>query len=171
MALWAPFFSFFLSLRPRESSSLPFIWFSWVGPPCLVDPILISCSLVSPNPLFEPPRSGPHDPAPLWSQQDIPGVSALSLIISWLSLHLPLHQQSDRPPTHMCIQTCDIQIDTYRALMYKAGEMKDVYGIVKSLGLFRKFREPLLLTPNVCGSMLTCSQYQHGCSAFCNSTS
>lgn len=90
------------------------------------------------TPFLNPQEVGPHDPAPLWSQQDIPGVSALSLIISWLSLHLPLHQQSDRPPTHMCIQTCNIQIDTYRALMSEAREMKDLYGIVKSLGLFRK---------------------------------
>ncbi|TNN45308.1 hypothetical protein EYF80_044493 [Liparis tanakae] len=34
------------------------------------------------------------------SQQDIPGVSALSLNISWLSLHLPLYRLSDGLPTN-----------------------------------------------------------------------
>lgn len=61
----------------------------------------IPSSLSTLHPSLQPPtaplRHGPLDPAPLMCQQDIPGVSALSLIISWLLLHL--HQTSDRPPT------------------------------------------------------------------------
>lgn len=106
-ALWVVSFSLSSSLRPRESSSLPFIWFSWVGAPCLVNPILISPLFWFPNiaafqPPVNPPRSGPHDPASLMSQQDIPGVSALSLIVSRLSLLLLLHPQSDSSPVSQC---------------------------------------------------------------------
>lgn len=96
-ALWAPFFSLSSSQSPRESSSLPFIWFSWAGSPCLVYPIVIPSSLSSQ--LRKAPRRGPLDPAPLRAQQEIPGVSTLSLIISRFSLRLPLHQLSDGPPT------------------------------------------------------------------------
>lgn len=58
-ALWVVSFSLSSSFRPRESSSLPFIWFSWVGAPCLVNPILISPSFVSQHRSFPTPREPP----------------------------------------------------------------------------------------------------------------
>ena len=106
--LWAPFLLLLFLSEPQRvvQSALHLVLMSWgymFGVPPSPSPPLSS----SPHPGFPtptvPPRRAPPDPAPLMSQQDIPGVSGLSLIISLLSLHLQLYQLSDRPPT--CTQS------------------------------------------------------------------
>lgn len=114
--------SFFLSLCPRESSSPPFIWFSWIGPPCLVYPILIASSLVSPNPPpFSPLEVDPttllHSCLSRISQGSVPCLSS-SL---WLSLHLPLRQQSDRPPTYMHVRADVTHTNIYMLWCMRSG--------------------------------------------------
>lgn len=62
---------------------------------------------------FQPPRSGPHDLAALLSQQDIPGVSALSLIIS-LTLPSPSSSPTVRQTPH--IYACACRRDTNKRI-------------------------------------------------------
>lgn len=139
--LSSPFF--FFSLCPRESSSPPFIWFSWIGPPCLVYPILIASSLVSPNPPpFSPLEVDPttllHSCLSRISQGSVPCLSS-SL---WLSLHLPLRQQSDRPPTYMHVHADVTHTNIYIQGFDVWGE-EEIYAVVKSLLLFPTLTEGL----------------------------
>lgn len=108
-ALWAPLFSPSSSHSPREPFSLPFIWFSWAGAPCLVYPVPSSFS--SEQPSFPTPPLHPQDVASLTpflscpsrtSQRSAPCLSAL------LSLHNPslsAVRQTPRTCMHLCINT------------------------------------------------------------------
>lgn len=106
-ALWAPLFSLSSSHSPREPFSLPFIWFSWAGAPCLVYPVPSSFSSRHPSFPAPPPsattRRGPLDPVPLTSQQDIPEVSPLSLIIALNLQSLFVNCQTDPPYVHASV--------------------------------------------------------------------
>lgn len=112
-ALWAPFFSLSSSYSPRESSSLSFIWFSWVrgfmfGVP---HPLL---SLIPTSQLSNPLH--PKDVPPLTlllscpsrtSQGSAPCLSSSS---GSPSTSLFINCQTDRPHNHASIR---IQTETY----------------------------------------------------------
>lgn len=82
-------------------AALHLVLMSWVLHVSVVPP---SLSLQSSR--LNPPatRHGPPDPKALMSQQDVPRVTALSLIMSRFFLGLPLYQLPVRAHTHK--QTC-----------------------------------------------------------------
>ena len=94
-ALRAPFFSLSSSRSPRESSSLPFIWFSWVGAPCFGVPRPHPLLTLPHIPAFQTPTSTPMlcPPWPRFSHVPAGYPRGQCLV----SHHL--HQLSDRPPT------------------------------------------------------------------------
>lgn len=113
-----PFFSLSLPQRVIQSTLHLFLmnWASMFGVP---HPHRLLSRFPKPSP-FQSARSGPHDLAALLSQRDIPGVSALSLIISPTlpsPSFSPTVRQTDPPHTCLCMQTWHKLTDTYMALV------------------------------------------------------
>lgn len=100
---------FLLSLPQRViQSTLHLFFMSWASMFGAPHPHRLLSRFPKPSP-FPSPRSGPHDLAALLSQQDIPGVSALSLIIS-LTLPSPSPSPAVRQTPH--IYACACRRDT-----------------------------------------------------------
>lgn len=129
-ALWVVSFSLFLPSPQRViQSALHLVLMSRgsrFGEPHPHLPPLSFPNIAAFQPPVNPPRCGPLDPASLMSQQDIPGVSALSLIV--LTLPSPTSSSTVRQPphTHVPIHTTtySTQTNTFELHWFKMGKKR-----------------------------------------------
>lgn len=104
-ALWVPFFSLSSSHSPRESSSLPFIWFSWVGAPCLVYPSPIPSSFSFLRPSFPTPSLYPLPLTLLLSGPSRTSQGSVPCLSSSRSPSTSLFINCQTDPTHIYTHT------------------------------------------------------------------